>query len=381
MRGDAQNFTDEMNSFFRKSYIELALKDVLMDVDKYITEKSAYLPIKGFSQEILEKCIHDDECQLCHTHLTENTKHIIHELLLRYELAPVGSKTLLKIQPQIKSMCHDIELYTEQENKFNQKDAEYKKRIDTLEEQKAELESRLNQVSNVENIEAWIKERRSHEDSIKHDSEKKGQYLAKLEELKKCIEIDQRDLEKAEKANAQQGTLHSELYFMRQANTILGDVEREIVGEIRDKTTTETKKYFDELAYKTQTFGDITIDENYQLTVYHKQTDPNGKMRSMLGSLSAAEKELLALAFTLAILKVSGYDSMLVIDTPVGRVDDNNRRNFAHCLVEVSKKKQLILFFTKTEYDSEIAQEFDPVAATKKRIQMSSNEEESVLED
>ena len=278
-------------------------------------------------------------------------------------------------------MCHDIELYTEQENKFNQKDAEYKKRIDTLEEQKAELESRLNQVSNVENIEAWIKERRSHEDSIKHDSEKKGQYLAKLEELKKCIEIDQRDLEKAEKANAQQGTLHSELYFMRQANTILGDVEREIVGEIRDKTTTETKKYFDELAYKTQTFGDITIDENYQLTVYHKQTDPNGKMRSMLGSLSAAEKELLALAFTLAILKVSGYDSMLVIDTTVGRVDDNNRRNFAHCLVEVSKKKQLILFFTKTEYDSEIAQEFDPVAATKKRIQMSSNEEESVLED
>lgn len=381
LKVDAQKFTDELNAFFRKSYIELALKDTLQEVNRYINEKSEYLPVKGFSQEMLERCLDDDECQLCHSHLTKQAQNIIQQLLRRYELAPVGTQTLLKIQPQIESMCHDINLYSEKEREFNQKDIDYKKKINSLEDQKAELESRLNQVSNVEDIEAWIKERRLHEDSIKHDSEKKGEYVAQLNELRKSIEKDQKDLETAEKANIQQNTLYSELNFMRRARNVLGDVEREIVGEIRDKTTAETKKYFDELAYKTQTFGNISIDENYQLTVYHKQTDPNGKMRSMLGSLSAAEKELLALAFTLAILKVSGYDSMLVIDTPVGRVDDNNRRNFAHCLVEVSKKKQLILFFTKTEYDSEIAQEFDPVAATNKRIQMSSNEEESLLED
>lgn len=381
IKSDAQKFNDEMNAFFRKSYVELALKDTLQEVNRYINEKSEYLPVKGFSQEMLERCLDDDECQLCHSHLTEQTQNIIQQLLRRYELAPVGTQTLLKIQPQIESMCHDINLYSEKEKEFNQKDIDYDKKINSLEDQKAELESRLNQVSNVEDIEAWIKERRSHEDSIKHDSEKKGEYVAQLNELRKCIEKDQKDLETAEKASIQQNTLYSELNFMRRARNVLGDVEREIVGEIRDKTTAETKKYFDELAYKTQTFGNISIDENYQLTVYHKQTDSNGKMRSMLGSLSAAEKELLALAFTLAILKVSGYDSMLVIDTPVGRVDDNNRRNFAHCLVEVSKKKQLILFFTKTEYDSKIAQEFDPVAATNKRIQMSSNEEESLLED
>lgn len=381
LKNDAQKFNDEMNAFFRKSYIELALKDTLLEVNRYINEKSEYLPVKGFSQELLEKCLNDDECQLCHAHLTEQAQKIIQQLLLRYELAPVGTQTFLKIQPQIESMCHDISSYSEKEKEFNQKDIDYDKKINSLEDRKAELESRLNQVSNVEDIEVWIKERRLHEDSIKHDSEKKGEYVAQLNELKKYIEKDQKDLEAAEKASIQQNTLYSELNFMRRARNVLGDVERDIVGEIRDKTTAETKKYFDELAYKTQTFGDISIDENYQLTVYHKQTNPNGKMRSMLGSLSAAEKELLALAFTLAILKVSGYDSMLVIDTPVGRVDDNNRRNFAHCLVEVSKKKQLILFFTKTEYDSEIAQEFDPVAATNKRIQMSLNEEESLLED
>lgn len=56
-------------------------------------------------------------------------------------------------------------------------------------------------------------------------------------------------------------------------------------------------------------------------------------------------------------------------------------RQWIKDMEKLHKKKQLILFFTKTEYDSEIAQEFDPVAATNKRIQMSSNEEESLLED
>ena len=62
----------------------------------------------------------------------------------------------------------------------------------------------------------------------------------------------------------------------------------------------------------------------------------------------------MALAFTIAIHKVSGYDNLLFIDTPVGRISDENRTNFAKVLLEVSQTKQIILAFTPSEYSEEI---------------------------
>lgn len=374
-------FDYAINDFFRKSYIELALKDVLQGTNAYIQEKSAKLPAREFSKELLEECLKDDECHLCHTHLTPQTEQIIQALLARYELAPAGSQTLISIRDAVRRLCQEIQQYPKHEEEFNQKEIKFHQKVEAQGKRKAELESRLNQVSNVSDIEDWINERSGCEETIKINSQKKGKYQLQQEELKKKIQQDKKKLEQAENDSNEQGEVSKEIRFARKADNILSDIKREIVGEIRQKTTKETKSYFDELAYKKQTFGDIEIDENYQLTVYHKDADLSGKKRSMLGSLSAAERELLALAFTLAILKVSGYDSMLVIDTPVGRVDDNNRRNFAHCLVDVSRQKQLILFFTSTEYDEEIQQEFDPACSTKHRIRMSESEDESVLED
>lgn len=378
---EKSKFNDAINDFFRKSYIELALKDVLQGTNTYIQEKSAKLPAREFSKELLEECLKDEECHLCHTHLTPQTEQIIRDLLSRYELAPAGSQTLLSIRDSVRRLCQEIQQYPANEEKFNQEEMALHQRVEEQGKRKAEYESRLNQVSNVNDVEDWIDERSGCEKMIKINSQKKGKYQLQQEELKKKILQDKKKLEQAEDDSHEQGEVSKEIRFARKADNILSDIKKEIVGEIRQKTTKETKSYFNELAYKKQTFGDIEIDENYQLTVYHKNADLLGKRRSMLGSLSAAERELLALAFTLAILKVSGYDSMLVIDTPVGRVDDNNRRNFAHCLVDVSRQKQLILFFTSTEYDEEIQQEFDPACSTKHRIRMSENEDESVLEE
>ena len=73
-----------------------------------------------------------------------------------------------------------------------------------------------------------------------------------------------------------------------------------------------------------------------------------------MDSCSAAEKELLALAFTIALHTVSEYDNLLFIDTPVGRISDDNRENFAKVLLSISDRKQIILAFTPSEYSEEI---------------------------
>ena len=73
-----------------------------------------------------------------------------------------------------------------------------------------------------------------------------------------------------------------------------------------------------------------------------------------LGSCSAAETALLALSFTLALQEVSKHDSLLFIDTPIGRVGVENRNNFMDTLLAISRNKQVILTFTPTEYDTNV---------------------------
>ena len=59
---------------------------------------------------------------------------------------------------------------------------------------------------------------------------------------------------------------------------------------------------------------------------------------------------MLALAFTLSLHKISGFDGPIIIDTPVARVSDENRQNFGVALASVSLQKQTILLFTPSEY-------------------------------
>ena len=111
----------------------------------------------------------------------------------------------------------------------------------------------------------------------------------------------------------------------------------------------ETLNTFTKLLWKKDAFSKVEILEDYTFRLldnYGSQT---------LGSCSAAERALLALSFTLALQKVSMHDSLLFIDTPIGRVDEDNRLNFINTLCEIAKTKQVILTFTPTEYDDKVA--------------------------
>ena len=106
----------------------------------------------------------------------------------------------------------------------------------------------------------------------------------------------------------------------------MNEIENEMMSEVKDKMQVETMNIFEKLDWKTKTFSHIELDDSYNLELFDKYGYP------MVGSCSAAERALLALSFTLALQKVSGYDSTLFIDTPVGRVDLSNRANFAEVL-------------------------------------------------
>ena len=93
-----------------------------------------------------------------------------------------------------------------------------------------------------------------------------------------------------------------------------------------------------------------------------------------LGSLSAGERELLALAFTLGLHKVSGFDSPILIDTPVAKLSGKHRGNFGEILTKVSSEKQVILLFTPAEYSEEISINLDKNATSRNELKLSADE-------
>jgi len=119
-----------------------------------------------------------------------------------------------------------------------------------------------------------------------------------------------------------------------------------------------------QLIWKKNTYDRIVLNKEFQLDLIHKDG------YSCVGTCSAAERCLLALSFTLALHEVSGFNSLLFIDTPVARVSDINRVNFANVLCEVSKNKQIIMTFSPDEYSPEIKKIFDPAARTNVELNM-----------
>ena len=199
-------------------------------------------------------------------------------------------------------------------------------------------------------------------DAVTKAIEQKKRYREERDKLiaKKAIEeshkkgLDQQYVEQDKKLkalvdkNKQLERINKQSEFCKKCRNILKETRLDLLAESRSEMETETLNVFTKLLWKKNAFSKVEILEDYTfrlLDIFGAQT---------LGSCSAAERALLALSFTLALQKVSMHDSLLFIDTPIGRVDDDNRLNFVNTLCEIAKTKQVILIFTPTEYDDKV---------------------------
>ena len=142
------------------------------------------------------------------------------------------------------------------------------------------------------------------------------------------------------------------------------------MDKIKVEIEENTWNTFKNMIWKKETFNNLKIDEDYQMSVY------NNNLNDMTGSLSATESMALAYSFTLAIHETSGKNCPLVVDSPLGRVSDDNRKNMANELLKISQKKQIILLFTSDEYSKEVAEIYDSTIATIQDVSLTEDEQE-----
>lgn len=197
--------------------------------------------------------------------------------------------------------------------------------ISTKEKQRDELDSIRTRL---------IGEIKTHEVQIESAQERINDATALMDaEIKKSKKLD---------------FLSRKIKIAEDAKSLVTMIRQNIIDAIRIDVEDKTNRYFQSLIWKKETFNRVEIDKSYKISVY------NSLGTECLSTLSAGEREILALSFLAALRDVAGFKAPIVIDTPLGRISKDPRRKIADMLPHYLQGTQLILLVTEEEYTAEV---------------------------
>ena len=316
----------------------------------------------------------DEPCPLCNGVIGETGRAHLEALLEKISVSSHTSNYLKEIKGP-------LERYLEQAQNFKKELASLRQREMDIEERKNVASQRLQQItSTLSNFES-----ESGQLNVAKTEAERTAIIQRINVANQAIGAANTTIAACNERLAQiEAAVHKALQTMNEHADIRKQLEvidmlhgqfTKIKNQIMDEMKAEIEKttwdIFDSMIWKKQTFGRIEIDDSYDIAVY------NTDGIEMTGSLSATEQMALAYAFTLAIHRASGKNCPLVIDSPLGRVSDDNRENMARALLEVSRDKQIIMLFTPDEYSAAVRQMYD-VSAEVRELALS--EDESFVE-
>jgi len=343
----------DQKKLISKYYVLLSMYDINDSTSKYIRDKEdrGQLPTSIDPEEIV-KSLDAGECMFCKTGLSHSAEEHLRELLKQSALSTKAGGKLTEIKNDIEKACREA-------RKYNEAISDLKQSIEEVEKEKAKLEAaseairiRLNACSDVESVSTWFQQKEDLSKAMRSNDQKIGSYRNELKNKGTQLEDARKELRKAQQNTEKCDEARKQKEVAREIKEIIESVEEDVSKTIRTNMEDKTKYWFDTLLWKKNTYTSIHLDDKYDIELI----DSFG--RSCLGSCSAAERQMLALSFTLALHEVSGYDGMLFIDTPMSRVSGENRKNFADVLRQTSMEKQIILTLTSDEFSANVREMF-----------------------
>ncbi len=359
-RKEKQDLDSEYSSFLREYYTYIRLYPDAVKLLRYINEKTqdGKLPPE-IDRKYIESIITNmgDSCPVCDQPVEgdarEHALRHLESLLEKFEVSSLAATRLSSIRTSLRDIVDKAEKYPDIRDNLKVRQEDLRNRMqktnDRLEEISSLISNFPEEDSSEANAASVLESRRTKysnditEKQIgvgyqKHIIESRNEEIKELQEkIKKETEKATSDLK-----------LQDEVWTLRTIKQHYISVRDDITARMREEIQTTTDRLFKRMSSKTNTFGTIAIDEDYNVEVF----DIRGQ--KMTGSLSATEQMALAYAFTLAIHDASGKNCPLVIDSPLGRVSDTNRENMARALYEVSREKQIIMLFTPDEFSEEV---------------------------
>lgn len=322
-------------------------------------------------QELLAS--HAKNCPLCDGVLDAKAIGHLKELLVQLDVSTTTSHFLMLIKGSLETIVDRCKRFPQEYNAILKKEKYYTAEIAEKENQANEISAFLARYADV-NGEVDVKrleaERKEALDNMSLDDQRKVLNENYIRQYSNELNSKQAEKEKQEERNAEKDLLSKQVVTFRRLYTQLESIQSAIMDEIKIDIQSQTWKRFDAMIWKRNTFGSLVINDSYELSVFNKSGN------EMTGSLSATEYMALAYAFTLAIHDASGKNCPLVVDSPLGRVSDENRANMAAELMKVSEKKQIVMLFTPDEYSEEVRNLYEGNVASIRSILLSEDEKQ-----
>lgn len=168
-----------------------------------------------------------------------------------------------------------------------------------------------------------------------------GMNKNKIETLTREIEDVVKRRKKAEAAQEQNRLMGRKIELAQSAADALQQVYLVYAEDMRQRIEAKAQGILDSLVWKENQFTRLSLDADYKLEVYDRWGQP------ARADFSAGERQVLSLAFIMAMAKVSEREAPLVMDTPFGRLSSGHRENITATVPEMAD--QLVLFVTDEE--------------------------------
>lgn len=346
---------EDLIDFAQEYYTLFALYPALKSFyDRIKTEEqNGKLPPK-IDRELLQSIFDNKKCLICgNDHLdNDNLEHVL-SLLKKFDVSSDTSAELNQASSALQALFEKMKDYKKRKEQIQRQISFIEGELEKADNRRKEVDAILKTIPNTESIRKAIEQRDIYSGQYDEDKEKLGREKLILEGCETAERDAKEEKDKAIAKNGKLDAFRKKLDFCETSKQILSKIKDDILLECRNEMQQETFRIFDQLIWKKGEFTKVNILDDYAfqlLDKYGAQT---------VGSCSAAERALLALSFTIALQQTSGHDSLLYIDTPLGRVGEKNRGNFTDVLTEVAESKQVILSFTPTEYDANVRARLD----------------------
>ncbi len=165
----------------------------------------------------------------------------------------------------------------------------------------------------------------------------------------------QREQRKHIDRQVEQDDSKGRLSLVKNIQRALNTYQQRLTAEKIDQLRQAVTQGFNCLSRKGDLVSDIAIaPQSFATTLFDKKGKALPKK-----SLSAGEKQLFAIAMLWGLSKTSGRPLPVIIDTPLGRLDSDHRRNLIENYFPMVSH-QVILLSTDTEVDQQLYKQLSP---------------------
>jgi DNA sulfur modification protein DndD len=350
-------------------YTTDALEYTLDELQKL--EEKGRLPPKiqnWFVEELIER----GEC-ICGEPIEEGDESHEHLEELKSSMSDVSTENL-EGKSELPRIIRDGNQWAEQVRKRRKRISELSAEIEEQDEELGEVKNKLKGAELPDDVD--VAELARQQEGLEEDHEnyirKIGQKEARIEEQESKIARKEEEYREELRKEGRHEDILKQVDFASDALGEMRGIKDEILGQIRADTEANMNSYFNDLIWKNDEY-DISLDDDYGITVQGPESSDN-----RIGSLSAGEKQVLALSFMAALSDISGFNAPIVIDTPLGRISSDPKRRIAQNLPDYLENTQLTFLMTDEEYTSEVQGMMRHRVANEYRLQYESGTTEVV---